>query len=54
MRVRAFFKIIDDAVATIKAATTKNKDGKNDFREAGLLSPLVHMITRWVTWLRAA
>ena len=46
MRVRAFFKNIDDVVATIKAATIKNKDRKNDFREAGLPSPPVQVITR--------
>ena len=51
MRVRAFVKNIDDAVATTKAAMLKNKDRKNDFREAGLPSPPVHVITRWATWL---
>ena len=54
MRVRAYFKNIDDVVATIKAATIKNKDRKNDFREAGLPSPPDPVITRWATWLRAA
>ena len=49
IRIRAFFK-----VATIKAATIKNKDRKNDFREAGLLSPPVPVITRWAACLRAA
>ena len=46
MRDRAFFKNIDDVVATIKAATIKNKDGKYDFRQAGLPSPPVLVITR--------
>ena len=54
MRVRAFFKNIDDVVTTMKAATIKNKDRKNDFCEAGLPSPPVHVITRWATWLKAA
>ena len=54
IRISAFFKNIDDVVATIKAATIKNKDRKNDFREAGLPSPPVLVITRWATWLRAA
>ena len=54
MRVRAYFKNIDDVVATIKAATIKNKDRKNDFCEAGLPSPPEPVITRWATWLRAA
>ena len=54
MRVRAYFKNSDDVVATIKAATIKNKDRKNDFREAGLPSPPEPVITRWATWLRAA
>ena len=39
MQVCAFFKSIDDVVATIKAATIKNRNCKNDFREAGLPSP---------------
>ena len=41
IRVCAFFKNTDDVVATIKATTIKNKNRKNDFREAGLLSPPV-------------
>ena len=53
MRVRAYFKNIDEVVATIKAATIKNKDRKNDFHESGLPSPPDTMITRWATWLRA-
>ena len=52
MRVRAHFKNIDEAIATIKAATIKNKDRKKDFRDAGLPSP-DPVITRWATWLRA-
>ena len=31
MRVRAHFKHIDEVIATIKAATIKNKDCKKDF-----------------------
>ena len=54
MRVRAFFKNIDDVVVTIKAAAIKNKDCKNDFPEAGLPSSPVSVITRWTTWLRVA
>ena len=54
MQICAFLKNVDDVVATIKAATIKNKDCKNDFREAGLPSPPFSVITRWATWLRAA
>ena len=54
LRVRAYFKNIDKVVATIKAATIKNKDRKNDFHEIGLPSPPDLVITRWATWLRAA
>ena len=39
MRVRAHFKNIDEVIATIKAATIKNKDRKKDFRDADLPSP---------------
>ena len=54
MRVRAHFKNINEAIATIKAATIKNKDRKKDFHDAGLPSPSDSVITRWATWLRAA
>ena len=40
-------------IATIKAATIKNKDRKKDFHDAGLPSPPDLIITRWATWLRA-
>ena len=54
MRVRAHFKNIDEAIATIKAATIRNKDRKEDFLDAGQPSPPDPIITRWATWLRAA
>ena len=54
VRVRAHFKNIDEIIATIKAATIKNKDRKKDFHDAGLPFPLDPVITRWATWLRAA
>ena len=54
IRVRAFFKSNDDVVPTIKAATIKNEDRKNDFCEPGMPSPPVSVITRWASWLRAA
>ena len=53
MRVRAHFKNIE-VIATIKAATIKNKDRKKDFDDAGLPSPPDPVNTRWATWLRAA
>ena len=52
MRVRAHFKNIDEVIATIKAATIK--DRKKDFHDTGLPSPPDLVITRWATWLRAA
>ena len=54
MRVRAHFKNIDEVIATIKAATIKNKDCKKDFHDVSLSSLPDHVITRWATWLRAA
>ena len=54
MRVCAHFENIDEIIATIKAATIKNKDRKKDFHDAGLPSPPDPVITRWATWLRAA
>ena len=52
--MRAHFKNIDEVIATIKAATIKNKDRKKHFHDAGLPSPPDPVITRWATWLRAA
>ena len=55
MRVRAHFKNIDKVIATLKAATIKNKDRKKDFHDTGLPSPPPDpVITSWATWLRAA
>ena len=54
MRVRAHSKNIDEVIATINAATIKNKDCKKDFHDAGLPSPPDPVITRWATWLIAA
>ena len=52
--MRVHFKNTDEVLATIKAATIKNKDRKKDFHDAGLPSPTDPVITRWATWLRAA
>ena len=52
MRVRAHFKNIDEIIATIKAATIKNKNRKKDFHDAGLPSPPDPVITRWGNWLK--
>ena len=43
MHVRAYFKNIDEVIATIK-----NKDRKKEFHDAGLPSP-DHVIARWAT-----
>ena len=53
MRVRAHFKNIVEVIATIKAATIKNKDRKKDFYDSGMPSHPDPVITRWATWLRA-
>ena len=54
MRVRAHYKNIDEVIATIKAATMKNNDRKNDFQDAGLPFRPDPVIARWASWLRAA
>ena len=46
VHVCAHFKNIDKVIATIKAATIKNKDRKKDFHHAGLPSPPDPVITR--------
>ena len=53
MRAHAYLKNINEIIATIKAATIKNKDRKKDFHDAGLPSLPDPVITRWATWLRA-
>ena len=53
MLVRAHFINIDKVIATIKAATIKNKNRKKDFHNAGLPSPSDRVITRWATLLTA-
>ena len=53
MRLRAPFKNIDKIIATIEAATIKNKDRKKDFHDADLPSPPDPVIIRSATWLRA-
>ena len=53
MCMRAHFKNIDEVIATIKAATIKNKDRKKDFRDSGLPSP-PDIITRLAIRFRAA
>ena len=52
--MRAHFENIDEVIATMKAATIKNKDRKKDFHDAGLPSPPDPVITRLAIWLRAA
>ena len=54
MPVHAHFKNIDEVIAMIKAATTKKKDCRKDFHNAGEPSPPDSVITRWATWFRAA
>ena len=53
MRVRAHFKNIDVVIASIKAETTKNKDRKKNFHDAGVPALPDPVITRWATGLRA-
>ena len=52
IRVRAYFKNIEQMAVRIKAGTIKNKDRKEDFHEAGLPSPPDPVITRRATRLK--
>ena len=54
MLVHAHLKNIDEVIATIEAATIKNRDCKKDFHDAGLPSLPDPVIIRWVACLRAA
>ena len=51
-KVRSKFKDVDDLIATVKAATVKNKNRLHKFDEIG--SPPQLVLTRWGTWLEAA
>ena len=46
------FGAVDTLIATVKAATVRNKDRKELFSEIGY--PPDPVITRWGTWLKAA
>ena len=48
MCVHAHFKNTDEVIATITAATIKNKHSKKNFHVTGLLSPPDPVITRSV------
>jgi hypothetical protein len=52
MKIRGFFKDVDDLIGTIKMATIKNKQRLSMFRKIGY--PPNVIITRWSSWLRAA
>ena len=50
MRECAHFKNIDGVIATIKAATIKNKDCKKDFHDARLPPSPDPVITIWARY----
>lgn len=54
MRVKAHYNSVDFLIASVKAATVKNKKRKNMFTRAGIPQPPQPVITRWATWLKAA
>ena len=49
MHEQDHFKNMDEAIATIK-----NKNCQKNFHDAGRPSPPDPVITRWVTWHKAA
>ena len=54
MKIRSRFPEIDNLVASVKAATRKNKGRKELFKEKGIPIPPAPVITRWGSWLKAA
>ena len=52
MKVRASFPDVDRVIATVKAATVKNRTRKSLFNEIG--APPVPVVTRWGSWIEAA
>lgn len=51
-KVRAHFPRVDELIATVKAATVKNADRRNQFSAIGSVPSPVP--TRWASWLEAA
>ena len=54
IKIKEAFPKVDKIVATVKAATVKNKTRKGLFRSAGLQLPPQPVLTRWASWLNAA
>ena len=51
-KIRAHYFNVDNLITRIKAALIKNKERINRFREIGI--PPDPVVTRWVSWLKAA
>ena len=54
LKVKTHFPKVDKVIATVKAATSKNKTRKAMFLNAGLKLPPQPIVTRWGSWLKAA
>ena len=52
LRVKSHFQDVDYLIASIKAATVKNKSRRDLFREIG--QPPQPVVTRWGSWIEAA
>jgi len=52
MKIKSHFHDVDQLIASIKAATVKNKSSQAQFAAIGC--PLQPIVTRWGSWLNAA
>ena len=53
-RVRSAFPEVDTLIASVKAATRKNRSRKEMFRREQIPVPPAPVVTRWGSWLKAA
>ena len=52
LKIKSFYKEVDDLIAAVKASVVKNKTRAADFAVCG--RPLQPVVTRWRSWLDAA
>lgn len=54
LKIKSFFPEVDNLIATVKAATRKNRTRREMFRQRKIPIPPAPVVVRWGTWLKAA
>ena len=54
LRIKSTFPKVDNLIASVKAATRKNRTRREMFRREGIPIPPAPVVTRWGSWLKAA